>query len=242
MATIVWFGSDFTHLAAELDGAAVECPLGDAADFCVVPAGVQLSGHFRVGPTIEYTAVFIEPRLIRDIPGAALMRPMLGFGHPWLRQSLRELRAESHAQDDLSGLMAEGWVLQAVAQIARTVRSPAATKSITRGGLALWQERRAKEMLAANLGGRISVKELAAACDVSHAHFTRAFRQSTGVPPHRWLIERRIEMAKGLLQHSSKPIAEIAVTCGFSDQSHLTHLFSKRVGHSPATWRRLHAP
>lgn len=113
---------------------------------------------------------------------------------------------------------------------------------VVSGGLALWQERRAKEMLAANVSGRVSVSELAAECGVSGAHFARAFRQSTGVPPHRWLTERRIDMAKHLLQHSSEPIAVVAVTCGFSDQSHLTHMFRKQVGHSPRSWRRLQTP
>jgi AraC-like DNA-binding protein len=67
-----------------------------------------------------------------------------------------------------------------------------------RGGLAPWQLRRAKEMLASRLDEPISLAELARACKLSPGHFARAFRQTTGQPPHRWLIEQRVEKAKQL--------------------------------------------
>lgn len=83
----MWFGNDFTHLAARLDGAPAECSLGAHADFCVVPAGVEFSGDFLVGPKIEYTAVFIEPGFIQDAPRATFAHPKLGFAHAWSRQT-----------------------------------------------------------------------------------------------------------------------------------------------------------
>ncbi|ASG24538.1 helix-turn-helix transcriptional regulator [Nitrospirillum viridazoti] len=109
-----------------------------------------------------------------------------------------------------------------------------------RGGLALWQERRAKEMMEADLRAPVTLKQLADACGLSAAHFARAFRQSVGEPPHRWLTGRRVELAKALLTAGELPLADIALRCGFSDQSHFTQVFSRLCGQSPGVWRRAH--
>lgn len=74
-----------------------------------------------------------------------------------------------------------------------------------RGGLAPSQARRVKELLSANLSGRILLTDLAAACNLSVRQFTRAFRQTTGMAPHRWLLQRRIEKAQDLLRVPPDP-------------------------------------
>nr|WP_244568030.1 AraC family transcriptional regulator [Bradyrhizobium erythrophlei] len=106
------------------------------------------------------------------------------------------------------------------------------------GGLAPWQERRAKEFLDAHIGAGITLNVLARACELSNRHFTRAFRQSTGMAPHQWLQYRRTEKAKHLLDKSSASLSSIALDCGFADQSHFTRTFSRVVGVPPGTWRR----
>jgi AraC family transcriptional regulator len=108
----------------------------------------------------------------------------------------------------------------------------------SRGGLAPWQLRRAKEMLGSCLDEPLSLAGLARACKLSPSHFARAFRQTTGQPPHRWLIEQRIEKAKELLVDSALSLAQIAQTCGFADQSHFTRVFAQLVQSSPGQWRR----
>jgi AraC family transcriptional regulator len=108
-----------------------------------------------------------------------------------------------------------------------------------RGGLAPWQESRAKEAMDANLDKEITIARLACDCGLSTSQFARAFRQSTGCPPHRWLLQRRIKRAQDLLLTSNKTLAEIARACGFSDQSHLTRAFGQTVGTSPGLWRRI---
>jgi AraC family transcriptional regulator len=109
----------------------------------------------------------------------------------------------------------------------------------SRGALAVWQERRVKEIIDANLDGEITVMQLAAACGLSGHHFSRAFRHSTGVAPHQWLLQRRIEKAKQLLRQSRLPLSEVAAVCGFAHQSHFTRVFARLVGVSPGRWRRL---
>jgi transcriptional regulator GlxA family with amidase domain len=90
----------------------------------------------------------------------------------------------------------------------------------------------------AGLNKEITIAQLADDCGLSASQFARAFRQSTGCPPHRWLLQRRIERAQNLLLTSDKTLPEIASSCGFSDQSHLTRAFGQTVGTSPGLWRR----
>jgi AraC family transcriptional regulator len=108
------------------------------------------------------------------------------------------------------------------------------------GGLAPWQERRAKEIIDANLDGEISLAELAKQCGLSSSHFSRAFRQSIGTSPHRWLLHQRVEKARRLLRDRQSPLSEVALACGFADRSHLTRVFRKLSGAGPAAWRRTH--
>ena len=107
-----------------------------------------------------------------------------------------------------------------------------------RGGLAPWQAKRACEKLESDLGGTLSLQQIAAEFDLSVSHFSRAFRISTGLPPHQWLLRQRVETAKQLMTVRDLPLSEIAISAGFANQSHFTRVFSAAVGVSPAAWRR----
>ena len=108
----------------------------------------------------------------------------------------------------------------------------------TRGGLAPWQEKRACERLESDLGGKLSLEYIAAEFGLSVSHFSRAFRISTGLPPHQWLLRQRVRAAKQLLTVRDLPLSEIAISAGFANQSHFTRVFSEVVGVSPGVWRR----
>jgi AraC-like DNA-binding protein len=112
------------------------------------------------------------------------------------------------------------------------------TRPHARGGLAPWQERRAKDLLSSKLNGEMPLAELARECGLSSGHFTRAFRQSFGMAPHQWLLTLRVERAKKQLLNSDTSLADISIDCGFADQSHFTRVFSKRIGATPGQWRR----
>lgn len=107
------------------------------------------------------------------------------------------------------------------------------------GGLMPWQRRRAEAALRERIDGRIVIAELARECGLSASHFARAFRRSFGVAPHQWLLRQRIARARELLAGTPMPLAEIAIACGFADQSHMTRVFSQHVGVGPAAWRRM---
>lgn len=103
------------------------------------------------------------------------------------------------------------------------------------GGLSPARERLATAALA---DGRASVADVAALCGLSRSYFIRAFQATMGLTPHRWARERRLQRARDLVAGTSEPIAAIAASCGFADQSHFTRAFRARWGESPASYRR----
>jgi AraC-like DNA-binding protein len=105
-------------------------------------------------------------------------------------------------------------------------------------GLTARQLRQALEYVEANLGEDLSLGEIAGACAASVSSLARGFKISLGVSPHRWVLNRRIAMAQRLIYQGATPLSEVAVCCGFADQSHLTRVFVRHVGISPTTWRR----
>ena len=107
-----------------------------------------------------------------------------------------------------------------------------------RGGLAPWQERRATEILRAKVRGSVTLKEVARECGLSVGYFSHAFRRTLGVSPYRWLTEQRVVLSKEKLRDDRLSLSDVAVECGFSDQSHLTRAFRQTVGVSPGAWRR----
>jgi AraC-like DNA-binding protein len=106
------------------------------------------------------------------------------------------------------------------------------------GGLASWQQKKATELLTEDLEGTLSLAEVASECGLSPSHFARAFAQSMGCSPHRWLQDQRVNRAKTLLTDGELPLAQVAKLSGFADQSHFTRVFSKAIGTSPGAWRR----
>jgi AraC family transcriptional regulator len=125
-----------------------------------------------------------------------------------------------------------------VAQTYGGMRQPS---SGMRGGLAAWQVKRAMEILRTNLDGRVLLKEIASECHLSVSHFSRAFSRTMGAAPHKWLLSHRVEIAKEKLGDRRLSLLEVALACGFADQSHLTRVFTRIVGMSPGVWRRTYA-
>ncbi|MGX5666844.1 helix-turn-helix transcriptional regulator [Rhizobium daejeonense] len=122
--------------------------------------------------------------------------------------------------------------------LAVTYGGAMALRPVHSGGLAPWQLNRAMEMMDAHLNGELPVATIAQACGLSPAYFTRAFKQSTGFPPYRWMTRRRIEKAMDLMRNTVFSLSQVAYACGFSDQSHFTRVFSGATGMAPGQWKR----
>ncbi len=106
-----------------------------------------------------------------------------------------------------------------------------------RGGLAPARANRICEYIDSHLQENIALEVLAEIAQLSVHHFARAFRQSLGIPPHNYIVQRRVEHAQQLLRNTDLPISEIAIVAGFTDQSHLARHFRTITGVSPSLAR-----
>ncbi|MGV8937390.1 MAG: helix-turn-helix domain-containing protein [Allorhizobium sp.] len=110
-----------------------------------------------------------------------------------------------------------------------------------KGTLAPWQERRVKDYLDAHFHQTVAVADLAETCELSRSYFIKAFKESFGRTPYRWLSEYRVARARDMLLGDTS-IAEIAIDCGFADQSHMTRIFAEYMGLAPGQFRRQNRP
>lgn len=105
------------------------------------------------------------------------------------------------------------------------------------GALTRQQLNMVEDFIEEHLCDSLSLDDMATACALSSSYFARRFKLSTGMPPHQYLIQKRVERAKRLLR-GSMPIVEVALECGFSHQEHLTNVFRRFTGQTPAGFRR----
>jgi AraC family transcriptional regulator len=164
-------------------------------------------------------------------PGVGVLDATVRSLCPLLLPALR-------APEQVSRVFMDHLTLAMVAHVAQTYGGMQPSSRFIEGGLAPWQERRSKDMLAGDLTGATSLHEIARTCGLSVSHFSRAFRRSTGSSPHAWLLHMRVEAAKAMLRRREEPLSMIALACGFADQSHFTRVFTRRVGLSPGAWRK----
>ena len=113
--------------------------------------------------------------------------------------------------------------------------------AIHAGGLARWQAQRALAYIEDNLGSKLDTRALADLVAFSKSHFSRAFKRSLGLPPMAYVASRRVERAKVMIAGTREQLTQIALACGFADQSHLNRSFRRVVGVSPGRWRRTNA-
>jgi AraC family transcriptional regulator len=115
--------------------------------------------------------------------------------------------------------------------------TPGAARSL-RGGLPVRKQKRVVEFIEEHLAEDISLATLAELVDLSLYHFARAFRQSFGVPPHRYHMARRMVRAQNLLHRSALPVTQIGLQIGFRETSSFTRAYRKFAGVTPSEFRR----
>jgi AraC family transcriptional regulator len=170
--------------------------------------------------------------------GELAYQPGIGHDDGVVRHLGASLLEALRRSDEANQLFIDHMMLAFTAHVAQTYGGLQRIADPARGGLAPWQVRRACERLDADLGGTLSLQQIAVEFDLSVSHFSRAFRISTGLPPHQWLLRQRVKAAKQLMSVRDLPLSEIAISAGFANQSHFTKVFSAQVGVSPAAWRR----
>lgn len=201
---------------------------------------IHAHGPHRVR-AVAISAASIQSTLEDARPNAA------PFDFGWLHRSsfinqpivdvCNRLWDEADRGDPVSRLFADGATVMLLSMLLRLAEQPV---PVHRGGLAPWQLRRATEMIAASMGTDLPLATLAAEVGLSPFHFARAFKTSTGMPPHAWQRAQRIAQAKALLETSDLPVTQIAFEVGYESSQALARLFQRSVGVSPSQWRRDH--
>lgn len=166
------------------------------------------------------------------------LAPSQGVRDPLMRNLLLSLLPLLAHPEHTRSLVIEHVGLALTAHIAETYGGVKDRSNLKRGGLTGAQERRIRELLEASIASDVSLTSLALECGLSTRHFARAFQQSLGMPPHRYLLKLRVERARALLEGTSNSLLDVALESGFSDQSHFTRVFRASTGVTPSTWRR----
>jgi AraC family transcriptional regulator len=207
-------------------GSAWVCPAGDRVS-------VRLNSDFR------YVRMSIDPayfnRLVNTDPQQppVELRRSYGIAKSQIGHILGALVAESEAGNPSGIAFVEALATGLSHQVAVHAGAQRPQVERARGGLSSTAKRRALEVMHAEPGANLTVEYLARQVDLSPAHFARAFKETTGHAPHRYLLTLRLEWARRLLDAPNPVLSEIAQRTGFSDQSHFTRLFKREFGITP---------
>lgn len=206
---------------------------GRAGAVCILPEGHRST--WQIGARFRFVHLSLGDATLRagfarihDRDARLLSLPEATFAErPDVARPLAEL---AHAA-------AAGMRLAAEASVAELIAALAPQPIRLSGGLTARQMRQLCDWVEARLDQPIRLAEMAALAGLSEFHFHRMFRQSAGCTPQAFVTARRIGRARHLLA-SALPLAQIALACGFSSQSHLTRAFHAQTGLTPAAWRR----
>jgi AraC family transcriptional regulator len=207
-----------------------------------VPAGHAFCEWSEPRTLSKFMCIYLDPAMLpldakRREAGRGLA-PRLFFEDAVLWDTVRKLAklVDAPAAEDRAYLEALGAVL--MHEIARLDQRAAHAQPLARGGLAAWQQRIVGAYIDAHLAERVSLATLAGLVRLSPFHFCRAFKQSFGVPPHRYHSNQRIARAKLRLADPEFSVTEIGLDLGFSETSSFTTAFRRATGLTPTAYHR----
>lgn len=207
------------------------------------PTSIQVGGEHRVRAlAIPYQAL---AKLMRD--DADLLPEGGDFGHlhagwiddPLTKRLLTDLWVEVEQNSPHAALFADGVLIQIAARLLH-LQATGLPRPLGRatGGLTPRQERQAIEFLSNHLAEEVSLDMLAETARLSTWHFARAFKASTGLPPHAYMRKLRCERAAELLTKSGVSVGKIAAAVGYETPQAFARMFRAEVGASPSEYRR----
>lgn len=232
------FNKGAVRLKATVDGRAVNRQFLGKSKLAIFPAAVEIEGEWDVGPTLDYTVIFLNPELVDQRLQRTITNPTIAFEHDVLTRGLAELCREAASPDSLFGLMSEGWAIQALAHISRLGEGTKDELTSYRGGINGHRLKLVEDFIRSNLEEQISIAQLAGIAGLSKRHFLRAFQERVGASPYCFVQALRMGEAKRRLAHTSEPVTDIALATGFSHVQHFSTRFKKSTGMSPSSFRQ----
>jgi AraC family transcriptional regulator len=216
-----------------------------AGSILIVPAGSP--ARWRWGSHSDSLHVFLEPGLVARVaaeafeldPARVSLPPLDGLHLPPLRAAMLAVNDELTAGAAGDRLAAESLANVLAVHLIRHASAPRPAARRTYGALPQGKLRAVVGYIEGHLDAGLTLEQMAAAAHLSPCHFARRFKAATGLPPHQYVLARRVERAKQLLQQDRDlSLAEVAACAGFSDQSQFSHHFKRVVGVTPGQFRR----
>jgi AraC family transcriptional regulator len=215
-----------------------------AGSIAVVPAGSP--ARYRWGGYMDTLNVYLEPGSVARVAGEAFdldparvpLPPLDGLDLPHLRAAMLAVNDELTAGGAGGGLAAESLANVLTVHLLRHVSAPRRLLRGRDGVLPRARLRAVVEYIEDHLGAAPTLEGMAAVTGLSVYHFARQFSAATGLPPHQYVITRRVERVQEVLHRDPDvSLAEVAARAGFSDQSQLTRHFKRLVGVTPGRFR-----
>jgi AraC family transcriptional regulator len=207
----------------------------------VIPPGVQHSIHWtRRAPLVHiYLNDHFFDSMLENAPNkiSTTLEPSLLVRDPFLVAMGKELYRELQF-GPINELFAQSVATLTATHLSRTYRCKRSSGTVYRGGLGPSRERKVRKYIQDNLDQPLSLDDLAKVASVSPNYFISLFQQSTGMTPHKYVLQQRVEYAKELLTCSKLPLVEVAHKCGFRDQCQFTITFRRHMGVTPGQYKR----
>src|SRR5262245_50672205 len=210
----------------------------------VVPAGIPT--HWRWRGTKSSLHVYLQPDLVERVavevfgldPARGVLPPLDALDAPQLLRALRAVDAELTAGGVGGSLAAESLANILAVHLIRHLVAPHRAVQGRDGALPRCRLRAVLEYIEEHLDAAPTLAKIAAVAGLNPYHFARQFKAATGLPPHQYVITRRVERAKQLLRAGTDlSLAEVATRAGFYDQSQFSHHFKRLVGVTPGQFR-----
>jgi AraC family transcriptional regulator len=206
-----------------------------------IPAGHDFRGWQKPRALTRTTYFYIDPCGPLADPalrfGEIKFRPRLFFYDSDLWETALKLKAQVENGGSMHRQYAEALGIALTHELVRINGDPH-RRPANRGGLACWQQKRVAAYIEEHVTDDIPLATLAGLARLSPYHFSRSFKHSFGMPPHRYHASRRMERAKQLLAKRELSITTIAIESGFSDTSTFTAAFHRLTGETPSHYRR----
>jgi AraC family transcriptional regulator len=212
-------------------------------DLSISPPGLSC-GVWTINRSTHRLNIGIEPQLISEVAENAGSDPRtvefdehFGSQDPDFYHVARRLLGEQQTSGLGGRLYTDALVTELVIHLLRKYSSGGIREDSTRDSFARARLAPALEMIHDDLRTNFSLKELARVVNLSPYHFSRAFKRVIGLPPHQYVLTRRVQLAKQLLTETTLSVSEVAYQLGFYDQSHFTYHFKRLIGVTPSAVR-----
>lgn len=212
-----------------------------AGGIAITPATVMHSAILDEGS--EFIILYLNPEFINrsvyhlGLQHQSLLKPLLIESDPLIQSIGTTLKTEVEFSQECDRLYTESLLTALSAHLLKRYAIPQEQLQAPKSGLSSQKLSCTLDYIDAHLSNALQLEELANGLDMSRYHFCRLFRESVGTTPYQYILRQRVERAKQLLRRQELSLVDIALTCGFANQSHFTRRFRQYVGVTPKQYR-----